>query len=418
MKRRVVITGMGVVSPVGTGIQPFWAALCAGVSGAGPITLFDPEGYATTFACEVKNFSSSPLIDPKDARRMERFTQFGLVATNEALLDAGISPDFSGVDRSRIGAIIGSGIGGMQIFEEQCRVLFEKGPRRISPFFVPMMIPDITAGQVSIMFGLKGPNFSVVSACATAGHSIHVATRLIQSHEAEIMVAGGTEAPITHMGICGFNAMKAISTRNDEPQRASRPFDKDRDGFVIGEGAGILVLEELEHARRRGARIHAELIGLGASGDAHHMTAPHPDGIGAHQSIEAAIRDAGISHNAIDYINAHGTSTDAGDPAETKAIRSVFGAHADQLAVSSTKSMTGHCLGAAGAIEAIAAIMATKEDILPPTINLENPDPACDLYYVPNKAERRTVNVAISNSFGFGGHNSTLILSKPGFRRD
>lgn len=415
MKRRVVVTGMGVVSPVGIGVPAFWSSLTAGVSGAGPITLFNPEGFATTFACEVKNFDSSAVVDPKEARRMERFTQFGLVAAHQAQHDAGLDSSPM-MDRTRAGVIVGSGIGGMQVFEEQCRALFDKGPRRISPFFVPMMIPNITAGQISIQYGFQGPNFAVVSACATAGHSIHVAMRLIQAGEADVMLAGGSEASITHMGVGGFNAARAISTRNDEPQRASRPFDRDRDGFVMGEGAGILVLEDREHALKRGVRIYAELLGAGASGDAHHVTAPHPQGAGAKQAITAALKDAGITKEDVVYVNAHGTSTDVGDPAECAAIRGVFGSHADKLAVSSSKSMTGHCLGAAGAIEAIACIMATRDDLIPPTINLENQDPACDLYCVPNKAEKRTVTVAMSNSFGFGGHNSALLFVKPEFR--
>jgi 3-oxoacyl-[acyl-carrier-protein] synthase II len=417
MKRRVVITGMGVVSPIGIGLVAFWDALCKGLSGAARITLFDPEAYATTFACEVKNFNPSPVVDPKEARRMERFTQFGMVAADHALRDAGFLSD-SGQDEilNDVGVIVGSGIGGMQVFEDQCKVLFEKGPRRLSPFFVPMMIPDITAGRISIQYELHGPNFAVVSACATAGHSIHVAMRLIQSGDADVMLAGGTEAAITHMGVAGFNALKALSVRNDEPERASRPFDRDRDGFVMGEGSGLLVLEEREFALKRGARIYAELAGSGASGDAFHITAPHTEGVGAKRAMEAALRDAAIPCENVNYINAHGTSTDVGDPTETRAIRDTFGAHADKLAVSSTKSMTGHCLGAGAAIEAIATILAIQHDLLPPTINLENQDPACDLYYVPNKAERRVVNVAMSNSFGFGGHNSTLIFTKPDFR--
>jgi 3-oxoacyl-[acyl-carrier-protein] synthase II len=416
MKRRVVVTGLGAITPVGIGISAYWDALCAGKNGAGPITLFDPEGYATTFACEVKGFDSSTSIDPKEARRMERFTQFGIAAAKEALADAGFYPELGDLPKDRIGVIVGSGIGGMQVFEEQCKVLFEKGPRRISPFFVPMMIPDILSGHISIQLGLQGPNFAVVSACATAGHSIHVAMRLIQAGEADVMVAGGSESPITHMGVCGFNALKALSTRNDDPQRASRPFDRDRDGFVIGEGAGIIVLEDYEYAKARGAQMHAELIGVGATGDAFHITAPHADGIGARNAMTRAVKDAEIRLEDVNYINAHGTSTDVGDPVETKAIRDCFGPHADKLAVSSTKSMTGHCLGAAGAIEIIACIMATKTDTLPPTINLDNQDPACDLYYVPNRSEHRTVNVAMSNSFGFGGHNSALIVAKPSFR--
>lgn len=415
MRRRVVVTGMGVVSPVGIGVSDFWTALIGGVSGAGPITQFNPEGFATTFACEVKDFDPSPAVDPKEARRMERFTQFGLVAAHQAVQDAGLNFTDGSVNPAKIGVIVGSGIGGMQVFEEQCKAYLEKGPRRISPFFVPMMIPDITSGHISIMYGLNGPNFAVVSACATAGHSIHVAVRLIQSGETEMMIAGGSEAAITHMGIGGFNASRAISTRNDDPMRASRPFDKDRDGFVMGEGAGVLVLEEREHALKRGARIIAEVGGVGASGDGHHITAPHPEGAGACLAMQAAIRDAGIPKEAVAYINAHGTSTDVGDPAECMAIRKAFGAHADTLAVSSTKSMTGHCLGAAGAVEAIATIMAVREDVIPPTINLENQDPACDLFCVPNKAERRKVDVAMSNSFGFGGHNSSLLFTKTGF---
>jgi len=415
-KRRVVITGMGVISPVGNDVSAFWDSLSQGVSGAGPITLFEPAGFATTFAHEVKKFDSSAYVDPKEARRMERFTLFGIAAATEALKDAALlNADGKAIEETA-GVVVGSGIGGMQVFEEQCRTFLERGPRRISPFFVPMMIPDIVAGHISIMYGLKGPNFAVVSACATAAHAIHVATRLIQAGETDIMITGGAEAPITHMGVGGFNALKAISTRNDEPHRASRPFDKDRDGFVMGEGAGILVLEELEHARRRGAKIHAELLGCGASGDAFHITAPHTEGAGAMQAMQAALKEAEIRVEDVDYINAHGTSTDVGDPAETKAIRRMFGAHADQLAVSSTKSMTAHCLGAAGGIEAIASVLATKNDLIPPTINLENQDPECDLHYVPNKAEKRTVHVAMSNSFGFGGHNSSLIIAKPDFR--
>lgn len=418
MRRRVVITGMGVVSPVGIGVEAFWNAIRAGTSGAGPITLIDPQLFNTTFACEVKQFDSSGVIDPKEARRMERFTQFALVAAQEALTHSGLLGSDGMATDPHIGVIVGSGIGGMQVFEEQCKVFLEKGPRRISPFFVPMMIPDIAAGQISIQFGMQGPNFAVVSACATAGHSIHVAARLIQAGEAEMILAGGTEAPINHMGLGGFNAMKALSTRNDAPAKASRPFDVDRDGFVIGEGSGVLIVEERDHARRRGAPIIAELIGMAASGDAYHITAPHVDGRGAQRAMNEALRDAGIETTAVDYVNAHGTSTDVGDIAEAKAIRGVFGAHAETLAVSSTKSMTGHCLGAAGAVEAIACIQATAADVLPPTINVDNQDPDCNIYCVPNQAVRRTVNVAMSNSFGFGGHNSILIFAKPDFRGD
>jgi 3-oxoacyl-[acyl-carrier-protein] synthase II len=417
MRRRVVVTGMGVVSPVGTGVPAFWSALVAGVSGAGPITLFDATGFGTTFACEVKNFDSSGVVDPKEARRMERFTQLGLVAAQEALQHAGLTPIPPGVDVNRVGVLVGSGIGGMQVFEDQCRAYADKGPRRISPFFVPMMIPDITAGHISILFGLRGPNFAIVSACATAAHSLHVGLRFIQAGESDVVVAGGTEAAITHMGVGGFNAARALSTRNDEPQRASRPFDRDRDGFVMGEGAGILVLEELEHARKRGTPIYAEFLGAGASADGYHVTAPHPEGLGAQQAMVAALKEANVATEEVDYINAHGTSTDVGDPAECMAIRSVFGSHTDRLAVSSTKSMTGHCLGAAGALEAVVCVMAMKEGVIPPTINLENQDPACDVYCVPNRAERRPLRVAMSNSFGFGGHNSALLFAEPGFRK-
>ena len=416
MKRRVVVTGMGVVSPVGNDVASFWSAIIAGKSGAAPITLFDPEAFATKFACEVKNFDSSAIIDAKEARRMERFTQFGLVAAHEALSAAGLLNQPVPEGHSEIGVIVGSGIGGLQIFEDQCKIYLERGPRRISPFFVPMMIPDIVSGHISIAYDLKGPNFAVVSACSTAAHSIHVAARFIQAGEADVMVTGGTEAPINHLGVGGFNAMKALSTRNDAPEKASRPFDRGRDGFVIGEGAGILILEELEHAKARGATIHAELLGMGASGDAFHITAPHEEGEGARHAMQAALKDAGVNPEQIDYVNTHGTSTDVGDPVETRAIRSVFGAHADKFAVSSTKSMTGHCLGAAGSIEAIVTILATKNDILPPTINLDDQDPECDLYCVPNKAESRRVTVAMSNAFGFGGHNSSLIFAKPSFR--
>lgn len=414
-RQRVVVTGMGVISPVGNDVSSFWDAITSGRSGAGPITLFDPTEFVTKFACEVKNFSIGDIIDPKEARRFQRFTQFGIAAAHQALSDAGLIDESCPVDRDRIGVIIGSGIGGIELFEEQAKIYLERGPKRISPFFVPMMISDIVSGQVSITFKLGGPNFAVVSACATAGHSIHMAARLIQAGEADVILAGGTEAAITHLGVGGFNAMKALSTRNDDPERASRPYDNDRDGFVIGEGAGVLVLESYESASRRGAKIHAEILGVGASGDAYHITAPHVDGDGARRAMEAALKEARIDRTNIAYINAHGTSTDVGDPTEIKAIRRVFGGYAEKLAVSSTKSMTGHTLGAAGAIEAIATILATKNNLIPPTINIENQDPECDLFVTPNVALKREVNVAMSNAFGFGGHNSSLIVAKPEF---
>jgi 3-oxoacyl-[acyl-carrier-protein] synthase II len=416
MNKRIVVTGMGVVSPVGNDIASFWESISNGRSGAGPITLFDPEKFPTKFACEVKNFSIGDILDPKEARRFQRFVLFGLSAADQALKDSKLLSDGSPVDKDRVGVIIGSGVGGLQILEDQTKIFLERGPRRINPFFVPMMISDIVSGQVSISYGFGGPNFAVVSACATAGHGIHVAARLIQAGEADVILAGGTEAAVSHLGVGGFNSMKALSTRNDAPEKASRPFDKDRDGFVIGEGSGILVLEDYEHAKRRGATIHAELLGAGASGDAFHITAPHADGLGAKRAMLAALRDADIDMTEIQYINAHGTSTDVGDPTEIKAIHSVFGKHVENLAVSSTKSMTGHCLGAAGAVESIASILAMHNNLMPPTINVDNQDPECNAYVVPNKSVKRNLNVVMSNAFGFGGHNSSLIFAKHGFR--
>ncbi len=410
MKRRVVVTGMGAITPVGNTVKDFWDGLLEGRSGAVPISHFDSTNFATRFACEVKGFSPERTIDPKEARRMELFTQYAVVASEEASQDARLLD--GAVDRDGVGVIVGSGIGGMRIFQEQCRVLDQKGPRRMNPFFVPMMIGDIAAGQISIRHGFGGPNFGTVSACSTAGHAIHTAMRLIQYGEVDVMITGGTEGAISPVGVGGFNAMKAISTRNDAPEKASRPFDRDRDGFVMGEGAGILVLEELEHARRRGAKIHAEIIGAGASGDAYHITAPHPEGKGAIRAMKEALKDAGLTPSQVDYVNAHGTATDVGDPIETRAIREVFDSHADKLAVSSTKSMIGHLLGAAGAVELIASILTIRDNIIPPTINLDNPDPECDLYYVPNRAEKRQVDIAISNTFGFGGHNSTIVVRR------
>jgi 3-oxoacyl-[acyl-carrier-protein] synthase II len=416
MKKRVVVTGMGIVSPIGNDIPSFWDAISSGKSGAGPITLFDPSEFTTKFACEVKSFEIGNILDPKDARRFQRFVLFGLSASHQALTDAKLLIDGEVIDKERVGVIVGSGIGGIQIFEEQTKIFLEKGPRRISPFFVPMMISDIVAGQISITYGLSGPNFAVVSACATAGHALHVATRLIQAGEADVIVSGGSEGAISHLSVGGFGTMKALSTRNDDPEHASRPFDIDRDGFVIGEGAGILVLEEYEHAKNRGAKIHAELIGAGASGDAYHITAPHIDGAGAVRAMRSAVRDANISFADINYVNAHGTATPPGDIAESRAIHRAFESYAKNLAVSSTKSMTGHCLGAAGAVEAIVCILAMKHDTLPPTINLQNQDPECDLFVVPNVKVERNINIAMSNAFGFGGHNSSVIFAKNGLR--
>ena len=409
---RVFVTGTGVVSPLGNSTELFWGSLIAGKSGAGPITRFDCSGYTTQFACEVKDFSYEGIVDRKDAKRMDRFVQYAVVATHEALKNSGL--DLESTDRRRVGVIIGSGIGGMETFEEQHANLVHKGPGRVSPFFIPMMIVDMAAGQISIQFGLKGPNFATVSACASGAHAIGEALRLIRAGDADIMVAGGSEATITPMALAGFGSARALSTRNDDPQRASRPFDLERDGFVIGEGAAVLILESEDHARRRGATPLSELCGYGASGDAYHMTAPCVDGEGAARAMQRALEDARLPKDSVQYVNAHGTSTPAGDPAEVAAIKSVFGEHARRLMVSSTKSMTGHLLGAAGGIEAVAVALALARGIIPPTINLERPDPTCDLDFVPAQARTQRVTAALSNLFGFGGHNVTLALKAAG----
>lgn len=409
-KRRVVITGVGVISPVGNDARTFWASLLAGKSGIGPVTHFDAREFPTRIAGEVKDFDPSAYMDKKDVKRTDRFVQFAIAATKMAFEDARLNVEE--LDPERIGVYIGSGIGGLATWEEQHRVLLEKGPRRVSPFLIPMMIANMASGQVSIQFGLKGPNSAPITACATGTHAIGDAFKIIQRGEADVMVAGGTEATIRPLAFAGFCAAKAMSTRNDEPEKASRPFDKDRDGFVMGEGAGVLILEELEHAKRRGAPILAEVIGYGMSADAFHLTQPDPDGDGAKRAMLAAIRDAGIRPEEVDYINAHGTSTELNDKIETQAIKAAFGEHAYKLAVSSTKSMTGHMLGAAGAVEAIATALALRDQILPPTINYETPDPECDLDYVPNEARHARVRVALSNSFGFGGHNATIALKR------
>lgn len=405
---RVFVTGGGILSPVGNNLEDSWQGLIAGRSGAGPITRFDASGYDVKFACEVKDFSTEGVIDRKDAKRMDRFVQFAVCASHEALKHAGL--DLETADRERIGVIIGSGIGGMETFETQHRNLVEKGPGRVSPFFIPMMISDMAAGQVSIQFGLKGPNFGTVSACASGAHAIGEALRLIRAGDADAIVCGGAEATISPMAVAGFSNMKALSTRNDEPQRASRPFDASRDGFVIGEGAGILVLETEEHARRRGATLLCEVAGYGASGDAYHMTSPCVDGEGAARAMKRALQDAGMAYEEIGYINAHGTSTPAGDPIEVTAVKTVFGEHARRLMMGSTKSMTGHLLGAAGGLEAVVTALVLARGVIPPTINLETPDPTCDLDFVPNQARTHRVKAALSNSFGFGGHNVTLAL--------
>lgn len=408
--RRVVITGIGAVTPVGIGKDAFWNALIEGKSGVGPITRFDVSEYTTKIAGEVTDFVVTDFIDKKEAKRMDRSTQYAVAASKMAIEDAKL--DLDAENRERIGVIIGTGIGGMEALYEQYKVLFAKGPSRISPFLVPMMIGNMASGMTSIKFGLQGPSSCVVTACATGTNSIGDAARAIKYGDADVMVAGGTEAPISPAALAGFGSMKALSTRNDEPELASRPFDKDRDGFVMGEGAGIVILEELEHALARGAHIYAELAGYAYNSDAYHITAPAPGGVMAAKAMRQALQDGGIDPNEVDYINAHGTSTGLNDKNETMAIKEVFGEHAYELAVSSIKSMTGHLLGAAGGVECIAAALAIEQGIIPPTINYDTPDEGLDLNYVPNVAEKREVRVALSNSLGFGGHNATLALKK------
>ena len=409
-KRRVVVTGIGVISPIGTGREKFFKSLKEGVSGVGHITRFDTEGFDTKIAAEVKDFDPSGYFDRKECRRMDRFSQYAIAASKMAAEDSNIN--IESLDSSRFGVCIGSGIGGMETMEAQYDILREKGPGRVSPFMIPMMISNIAAGNISIALNAKGPSITVVTACASATNAIGEAFKIIQRGDAEIMVTGGTEASITPLSLAGFCSMKALSTRNDDPKAASRPFDKDRDGFVMGEGAGMLIIEELEHALKRGAVIYGEIAGYGATGDAYHITAPAPDGDGAYRAMLMAVNDAGINACELDYINAHGTSTDLNDKLETLAIKRLLGEEAKKVAVSSTKSMTGHLLGAAGAIEAIACLMAINEGVIPPTINYTTPDEECDLDYVPNKAVNRKVDWAMSNSLGFGGHNASIILKK------
>jgi len=408
--RRVVITGMGIMTPLGSDLTDFWKRLTAGESGIGPVTRFDITRYDTRIAGEVKDFRAEDYMDRKDVRRADLFVQYAIAGTSKAVAQAGIQD--GNVDPDRYGVVIGSGIGGIATFEDQHKNLMEKGPSRVSPFFIPMMISDMASGMVSIQFGAKGPNYCTVSACSSGAHAVGDAYRIIQRGEADVMITGGSEAPITPVAFAGFCSMKAMSTRNDEPTRASRPFDSERDGFVMGEGAGILVLEEYEHAKRRGAKALAEVVGYGATGDAHHMTAPAPEGEGAARAMRAAICDSGLSLESFGYLNAHGTSTPLNDKFETQAIKSVFGDHAKKLAISSTKSMTGHLLGAAGGLETIICVLALNSQCLPPTINYENPDPDCDLDYVPNTARPVELQSALSNSLGFGGHNVTLALSR------
>lgn len=409
---KIVVTGMGAVTPIGNTLEEYWKSLQEGKSGAINITRFDTENFKTKFACEVKNFDPLLHINPKEAKRMDLFTRYAVAAAHMAIEDAGLN--LEEIDLTRAGAIIGSGIGGMETLQAQQDKFISGGrkPNKISPFFIPMMISDMAAGQVAIQYGLKGPNYGTVSACATSSHSIADALMLLQRGDADLMVTGGSEASVCEMGVGGFNSMRALSTRNDSPETASRPFDKDRDGFVVGEGGGVLILETEEHAQKRGARIYAEIAGIGLTDDANHITAPAPGGEGAVRSMNAAIADAGLKPEDIDYINAHGTSTPANDKNETAAIKTVFGEHAEKLSISSTKSMTGHLLGAAGAVEAIACIKAIEESIVPPTINYTTPDPECDLSYTTDGAVKREVNAAISNTFGFGGHNATLCFKK------
>jgi 3-oxoacyl-[acyl-carrier-protein] synthase II len=407
-ERRVVVTGIGLVSPIGTGKDAFWAALMAGRSGVGRITRFDPSGFDTTIAAEVGDFDASTFMDKKEVRRNDRFVQFAYAASRMALDDAQFTITAQNADQ--VGVVIGSGIGGAETWERQHEILLDRGPSRVSPFFVPMIIVNMAAGVISILTGAKGPNSSVVTACATSGTAIGDATRLIQRGEADAMLAGGTEAAITPLSMAGFCAMKAMSTRNDEPTKAVRPFDAKRDGFVMGEGAGVVLLEELEQAVRREAHIYGEMVGYGMSEDAYHITQPDPDGDGASRSMAKALYDAKMEPGEIQYINAHGTSTLYNDRTETIAIKRVFGASAKKVAVSSTKSMTGHMLGAAGGVELITCALVLQHQVLPPTINYEFPDPECDLDYVPNTPRKATVRAAMSNAFGFGGHNATLIV--------
>ncbi len=412
-QRRVVITGMGALTPIGLSVNEFWDGAMNGKSGCAAITGFDTSKLDTKFACELKNFDVTKYIDKKSARRMDRYAQYAMASSIQAVEDSGIDlQNLTDEQRARIGVVFGSGIGGIETFYNQSIVNYTQGPDRVSPFFIPMLIPDIASGSISIHFGFRGPNYCIVSACATANNNLIDGYMLIKNNYADVVVSGGSEAAVNQIGLGGFNSARALSTRNDSPETASRPFDSTRDGFVMGEGSGTLILEELESARKRGAKIYAEIIGMGLSADAHHITAPHPEGTGAILAMEMALKDAGINKEEIDYINMHGTSTPLGDIAETKAIKKVFGDHAYKMNVSSTKSMTGHLLGAAGAVEAIASILAIKNNIVPPTINFANPDPECDLNYTFNKPQERKINIAMSNAFGFGGHNTTVVFKK------
>jgi len=408
--RRVVVTGLGSITPLGKTVSEFWDGLIKGKSGARPITHFDVSEFPTKFAGQIPGYNSADYFAAKEARRLDKFTQYALVASEEAITDSKL--DLNEIDKNRVAVLIGTGIGGFEVFFRQCLEFSERGPKGVSPFFIPMLIPDIAAGHVSIKYGFRGPNFCAVSACATGSHNIGLAYDAVKYGTADFAICGGTEAPVFEMGVAGFNAIKAMSTRNDDPETASRPFDASRDGFVLGEGAGILVLETLESALSRGAQIYAEVGGYGFSADAYHITAPDPEGNGVILAMHSALEAAGVKPEQIDHINMHGTSTPLGDVAETNSIKKVFGDHAYKINLNSTKSMTGHMLGAAGAAESLATIMAIKHDKVPPTINFTTPDPNCDLNYTFNTAVDRTVNYAINNAFGFGGHNTSLVFKK------
>jgi 3-oxoacyl-[acyl-carrier-protein] synthase II len=410
--RRVVVTGLGLVSPVGNTVSSTWEALCNGKSGIGPLTEFDSSGLATRIAGEIKDFDITEFVPPKEARRFDKFMHYGLAAAQEALEEAGLKDGGHGVDPERVGLAVGAGIGGIASIEKNMLIYRDKGPRRVSPFYIPGSIVNMISGVLSITYGFKGPNIAVVTACTTSTHNIGLAARMIQYGDADVMVAGGSEYGTTPTAMAGFISAKAMSTRNDDPEAASRPWDEERDGFVLANGAGLMVLEELEHARARGANIVGELAGFGMSGDAYHMTAPPADGEGAARCMDVALKDAGLNPEDVDYINAHGTSTPLGDRAESDAVKTVFGAHAHDLAISSTKSMTGHLLGAAGGSEAVFSVLSIRDGVIPPTINLHNPSEGCDLDYVPNVAREAPVNVALSNSFGFGGTNGTLVFRR------
>ncbi len=408
--RRVVITGIGAITPIGNTGPDFWNGLISGKSGARPIEHFDTTDFPTKFAAQLEDYNPENYFDRKEARKLDNVAQYALIASDEAITDSKI--DLDDINKDRVAVIVGTGIGGMKTFYDQSIAFHERGPRGVSPFFITKLIPDIIAGQISIKYGFRGANYCAVSACATGSHNIGLAYDTIRLGKADYAVSGGSEAPITRIGISGFNSMKAMSTRNDEPTKASRPFDVDRDGFVLGEGSGIFFLEEYEHAMKRGARIYGEIVGYGFSADAYHITAPDPDGNGVYIAMTSALEDAGIKTEDVDHINMHGTSTPLGDIAETNSIKKVFGDHAYKMNLNSTKSMTGHTLGAAGAIESVASLLAIYHGIIPPTINIDNPDPKCDLNYTANEAQARDVRYAINNAFGFGGHNTSLVFKK------